>query len=191
LPLACFCFLSKVAAEKRKGLPHQFPIPFTSYPSPSIQRLFKKMSNYRYKYGLTFLPGMIKLIFFIHKPIAKQKTLTPLTYTDAIQYAENWRETKKIVFPDGQVFKAFNIPASDIVDLYKKLQEPGVSSFRAYMALGDKNDMSSIRLLLVAVDINGHDVINKNAADDSGIFDFTTPCPTQCDKDSPLNNLFL
>ncbi len=96
--------------------------------------------------------------------------------------------------------KAFNIP---LIDLQEVIKETGVDSVRAYIGVAkfENHDtkppeiMYEEKLLIVGVDKNGKDMISVVKAPDGlgdgegdgdDIYDFTRPCPTACDPESPL-----
>lgn len=93
----------------------------------------------------------------------------------AQEWAAKWRSN-----PNNTI-KAFLIPNVDITQL---LAEKGVQDVRAYVGI-DENDEQ--KLMLVGVDENGNDLIDE--ANGKIIFDFTKPCPSECDINSPLFNL--
>ena len=102
-----------------------------------------------------------------------------ISLTDAVQWISDWRKS-----PDTGV-KAFFIPKDDITDLLRDTNCVGV---RAYLAYGsDGQDPVEAKLLLVNVELDGKgqevDVIMN------GIYDFTKPCPSKCDTNSPLFTL--
>lgn len=102
----------------------------------------------------------------------KQNTITLET---AQRWAENWNTAED---PIGNV-KAFNIPGYNAKEIVK---EPNVVNIRAYMGI---NDDGVPTLIMVGVDVNGDDLIGVNNL----IYDFTTPCPTMCNKKAPFINL--
>jgi hypothetical protein len=97
--------------------------------------------------------------------------------------------------------RAILIPINDlmaIVDKYSTVDENGnirhtLKGVRAYFAV-KRDEVASednVTALIVAVDKEGNDLINTTDGlaeeeDGSGIYDFTLPCPTECDVDSPL-----
>lgn len=101
---------------------------------------------------------------------------------------------------DEAIPRAILIPINDlmaIVEKYSTVLENGditneLQGVRAYFAVketdtGKPNDVTA---LIVAVDKFGNDIIPTSdaitAEEGSEIYDFTQPCPTQCDPDSPL-----
>lgn len=86
---------------------------------------------------------------------------------------------------DKNFLRAFTIPGEDFKELIKL---PGVVDARAY--LGIKKGESKPCLLLVGVDKDNKDIVSDLETEivlgTSGIYDFTTPCPDTCDKDSKL-----
>jgi hypothetical protein len=80
--------------------------------------------------------------------------------------------------------KAYFIPIADLAGLMKDTKCIGV---RAYLAFGGiAPNQPEAKLLFVDVDSsapNGKDMIGN------GIYDFTKPCPTYCDVNSPIYKL--
>lgn len=98
-----------------------------------------------------------------------------ITLEQAQEWAKNW-----VSNPENTV-KAHLIPEIDVTQL---LAEPGVANIRAYIGV-DENGVN--KLMLVGVDADGKDMIND--AEGQYIYDFTMPCPSTCDVDSPLYTL--
>ena len=63
------------------------------------------------------------------------------------------------------------------------LDEPGAAYIRIYPAMNDEREVT---LTAVAVDAEGNDMIGTE--ENSGVYDFTCPCPNTCDVNSPLNH---
>ena len=76
--------------------------------------------------------------------------------------------------------KAFLIPKEDISQLF---EYEGVCDVRTYMGV---DETGIHKLIIVGVDIDGNDLINP--ARNQFIYDFTRPCPEDCDTRSPLFN---
>lgn len=115
--------------------------------------------------------------------------------------------------PNGpDIFRGFRIPLEDMknimedIDCYNK-QGGNINSVRIYLAKKDaaSNDANDVHVLLLPID--GGDPIEPTANGlnefpygkdllmikrtptsefTSSIYDFTTPCPKQCDVSSPL-----
>jgi hypothetical protein len=90
-------------------------------------------------------------------------------------WAKKWRSN-----PENTV-KAHLIPQIDITEL---LAEENVVDVRAYIGI-DENGVN--KLMLVGVDKDGNDLIDDTC--EQYIYDFTKPCPSTCDVDSPLYTL--
>jgi len=93
--------------------------------------------------------------------------------------AQAWARTW-IATPDTTV-KAHLIPQVNITQL---IESQGCQDIRAYMGI-DEDGIA--RLMLVAVDENGNDLIDESKG--YYIYDFTLPCPNNCDVNSPLYTL--
>jgi hypothetical protein len=99
--------------------------------------------------------------------------------TTAISWISAWRSK-----PDTGV-KAFFIP---VIDFSSLMQDENCIGVRAYLAFGNSDgNPAEAKLLLVDVEgdisTGGRDVVGN------GIYDFTQPCPTTCDVNSPLYTL--
>lgn len=106
--------------------------------------------------------------------------------TTAIDLTTNYRNYSSGISPTPDYIRAFNIPIEDITSLSQI--ETG-TSVRAYLGLAVPGDITSLQLVLVPVDKNNKDILSIQAPDgtaQSSIYDLTTPCPQNCDIDSPL-----
>jgi hypothetical protein len=136
----------------------------------------------------------------------------PIDINDAINYARNWRNAQP------KNCKAFLIPAMDLIDTLEEMgvikkQSDGNyslnniknSGVRAYMGIDPSEpDGGGEKLLIVgtSIDCNGkhRDIVEREKSSGcptsfvmplptgSGVFDLTTPCPSECDTLSPLEN---
>lgn len=148
-------------------------------------------------------------------PIPVEKAIT-LTSNWRSFYAEIYNDSKehhKKIDPNGEeVFRGFRIPLSDleeILNVIKKFNEENsekINSIRAYL-VKDSEDTSYLRdihVILLPV-VGGKEIEPfpvKNAAPygtdllkvedrtlgitKSVIYDFSQPCPTECDTESKL-----
>jgi hypothetical protein len=98
-----------------------------------------------------------------------------ITLAQAQAWATKWRSNP------ANTVKAHLIPEVDISQL---LAEPGIANIRAYIGIDDNG---TNKLMLVGVDADGKDMIND--ATGQYIYDFTRPCPADCDNTSPLFTL--
>lgn len=110
------------------------------------------------------------------------------------------RMTKAADVPQNAIPRAILIPISDllaIVSKYTTTDSDGkviskIEGVRAYFAItpSDKDLPDPVTALVVPVDQEGNDIINlpgsNDIFDDTEIYDFTKPCPDQCDPESPL-----
>lgn len=112
---------------------------------------------------------------------------TTISLEKAVTGTTNWR---MILYPfmNDNVIRGFYIPIQDIVELGKMHQE--CEGVRGYFSLEEPEKFTSVKMILVPVDKNGHDILSKPAGDngeeESTIYDFTQPCPHLCDTVSPL-----
>lgn len=101
-------------------------------------------------------------------------------YQIMLNKAKDWTTAWRENYPD--MVKAFRI---DVAEIHEILATPGIAYVRAYMGYDD--GAKTEKLMLVPVDANNKDLINENPSSDSCVYDFTLPCPSTCDLDSPLN----
>jgi hypothetical protein len=127
----------------------------------------------------------------LERPTANQNVPSPgIPEATAITYTTNYRNYISGIDKNPDYIHAFNIPMSDIVSLADFTKCPSV---RAYLGMSDPTDVSTLKLVLVPVDTLNNDILsipvtNGSGAivDQSSIYDFTSPCPSICDIDSPL-----
>lgn len=130
-----------------------------------------------------------------------------ISIPEAIQRTTNWREfmsanTKEGVDPRF-IPKAVYISKTDIMEMAERFKDPTMVGARAYFTLdnpAEELEKNIITFCLVMVRSCegkecGEDVLYLSGGglkdgddDDSGVYDFTQPCPSYCDPDSPLYN---
>lgn len=128
----------------------------------------------------------------------------PIPLEEAIQQARYWREyCKKLLGGKNlPVIKAFFIPLEDLLhvtELAKNDSKHDVAGLRLYFRLENKDDdLSALKAMIVPVVYGTPDIAEaplldwprlrqpNTLAGDSLVFDFTKPCPTECDSYSPL-----
>jgi hypothetical protein len=100
-------------------------------------------------------------------------------YLIPLQTGVNWTTAWRAA-NTGSI-KAFSINIDEVNDM---LKEAGTNSIRLYFGL----DNGVEKLVLVAVNANGQDIINPTVGGQtiSGTYDFCQPCPPICDANSPL-----
>jgi len=111
-----------------------------------------------------------------------------ISLTDGGTLTTNWRNYITTLDPNPDYIHAFNIPMEDIQELSRFTN---CTSIRAYLAMTDPSDVSTLKVILVPVDAKNKDITGipsatETDAEVSTIFDFTSPCPKTCDIDSPL-----
>jgi hypothetical protein len=102
------------------------------------------------------------------------------TYLIPLQTAVNWTTAWRSANPNA--IKAFKINIDEVNDI---LKEVNVNAIRVYFGI----DNGVEKLVLVAVDANGNDIIDPtvNGHVISGTYDFNEPCPPICGSGgSPL-----
>ncbi|MEP6677392.1 MAG: hypothetical protein ABJA78_19685 [Ferruginibacter sp.] len=109
-----------------------------------------------------------------------------ISLEDGVTITTNWRDFIGPIMASENYIRAFYIPIDDITSLAAFHQ---VKAVRAYLALEDVTDPSTLKLAMVPVDDDGKDILfcaSEIAGKQSAIYDFTSPCPQSCDVDSPL-----
>lgn len=133
-----------------------------------------------------------------------QKANPPIPLEEAIQQAKYWRDYCKQLLggKDLPVIKAFFIPLEDLLHVTKLAEHDSkhdVAGLRVYFRLENKDDdLSALKAMIVPV-VNVPSEVAQEALrdwvqltnptdtqDDSLVYDFTKPCPTECDSYSPL-----
>lgn len=132
-----------------------------------------------------------------------------LPFTVSIDEAKTQTEYWRKAHPDAP--RAFLIPAGDLLDCMKEIgiieykednncfvvTDPRSKDLRVYMAKrGEDSPRTDDRLFIVGTEKDDYGVYRDIVEGEktlsgqlygSGVFDFTTPCPSECDSDSPLN----
>jgi hypothetical protein len=123
----------------------------------------------------------------------------PVPQEEAVARTTNWRVLYQEVMEceEKDILRAFYIPIEDIINLYKffkhhKCEVKGVRGYFGHNPL-DPIDPTiyETEFLLCPVDKDGCDILTAPpslglADGTSTIYDFTTPCPTNCDTSSVL-----
>jgi hypothetical protein len=107
----------------------------------------------------------------------------PVPVATAQNWIANWVLRYQLAFPnvtDPQMLRGFRIPMTDVNHLLNNIP-PNTSPnwLRVYLYLKDPCDLSSVGVLILAVDSDGNDIIGSDP-NNSLIYDFTCPCPTEC-----------
>lgn len=136
-------------------------------------------------------------------------SVPPIPIQKATKEAANWRSyCKKLL--DGKkgkggedlpVMKAFFVPIGDlleVLELAKNDSGKDVAGMRIYFRLEkEDDDLSNLQAMIVPVILEPDNFYLRDWAqlhhpaedeDPSLVFDFTKPCPTECDKFSPLTH---
>jgi hypothetical protein len=123
----------------------------------------------------------------------------PIKINDAITWTEAWQKNNKTLA------KAFLIPVDDLLVCFQEMglkittdahgvisASPTVNKIRGYLAL----DGTTEKMLFVGTEKAGdiyEDIVEgrlltsgRNPRIGSGVYDFTTPCPSDCDPKSSL-----
>jgi hypothetical protein len=126
----------------------------------------------------------------IQSQLSKQKvveSVNAIPLATAQKWANRWTK-KEGHYNKHHEFHAFLIPKVDLVEVLRE----GVDAVRAYIGVDDNNVE---KLMIVGtkydpvtkiyVDMISVGVENSTAQQD-GIYDFTSPCPNDCDPSSPM-----
>ena len=110
-----------------------------------------------------------------------------ITLEHAKKWAARWRKEEG-TYNKHHELKAFLIPKADLMEVLAE----GIDAARAYIGIDDKGVE---RLMIVGTTFDPKtgiytDMITDTSKDgvqlDGDIYDFTQPCPSTCDIDSPL-----
>ncbi|KQC01744.1 hypothetical protein [Pedobacter sp. Hv1] len=131
-----------------------------------------------------------------------QITVPTIPLPDAVARVTRFRAQLAGSVPEANIPRAILIPIADILAIVNKYQTitpkgditVALKGVRAYFAVKreDEDLPDDITALIVPVNLQGDDIITTppglGDGDDDGseIYDFTTPCPTECDVKSPL-----
>lgn len=132
----------------------------------------------------------------------------PIPLGEAIHEAALWRNYCKKLLKgqkgahgeDLPIIKAFFVPIADlkaVLELAAEDSGMNVAGMRIYFRLKQEgDDLSQLQAMIVPVVLEPNleslrDWVErkhvKEDGDDSLVFDFTKPCPTECDEKSPLS----
>jgi hypothetical protein len=116
-----------------------------------------------------------------------QKFRPPVSHREALTNMSNWRKIARPVMGNN-FLRGFYIPHDDLLEVRRN--HPDARGVRAYFSILDQNTIASIHLYIVPVDERGKDILipakdNDGKYYESTVYDFTQPCPNQCDFESP------
>lgn len=103
-----------------------------------------------------------------------------------VDYTTNYRTYISNIDPSPDYIRAFNIPMTDVASLAEFTK---CTSVRAYLGMSTPGDISTLKLVMVPVDDKNNDILSipvPGGTTQSSIYDFTSPCPSICDINSPL-----
>lgn len=109
--------------------------------------------------------------------MTNQGSTNTITLQEAQERAARWRAQTI----EGANFKGSLISQLDLKGLVSEIGENGIRAYNGINAEG------VYKLMIVAVDVNGNDLIDDKNGD--YIYDFTVPCPEKCDINSPMFTL--
>ena len=121
------------------------------------------------------------------KPV-KDDNHNTIPLEEAIERIRVYREVASRIFPPENVPKAIFIPIDDVMEIIEKYnRREEVSGIRVYFSqLTDEPETAEVRGLVVPVRKDMTDIVDSGPDGESSIYDFTMPCPTQCDIKSRL-----
>ncbi|MBL0913770.1 MAG: hypothetical protein IBJ09_15495 [Bacteroidia bacterium] len=111
------------------------------------------------------------------------KTLIKIPLAEAVDLTQNWVEytqLNKPFEPHQGAKRAFKVSKEDIIAL---TNQEGFCGIRVYLGKDTPDAEGDMRLVLVAVNEEGDDIIVEP---NPGVYDFSMPCPSTCDLKSPL-----
>jgi hypothetical protein len=148
---------------------------------------------------LKFLNLKQKITMDLNDSSKAQRDQYRIPLSEAVRRTTNWREfirTQEATASYADITRGVFISIEDIQGLASIKNPDGVSGVRAYFALDQSPEQQlpgtgSVRLILVAVDNNNRDILGNTTPIGLGetedeIYDFTKPCPDNCDPRSPL-----
>lgn len=115
------------------------------------------------------------------------KKVNTISLKEAKTWAKRWSK-KEGHYNKHHELHAFLIPKVDLIEVLTE----GVDAVRAYIGVDDNN---TEKLMIVGTKFNPETGIYEDmitvgvgnmAAEQDDIYDFTSPCPTTCDSDSPM-----
>lgn len=108
---------------------------------------------------------------------------------EAQRWANRWKK-KEGHYNKHHKLNAFLIPKVDLIEVLGE----GIDAVRAYIGVDD-NGVEKLMIVGTKLDKETGiyvDMIStgdtENAGLEGDIYDFTRPCPSACDPDSPINN---
>lgn len=144
-------------------------------------------------------------IYKLIKPRIMSEENKKISLNTAIAWAENWREVES-GYNEYNKCRGFLVPAQDLVAVLKEISDqPYPSYIRAYLGVEllivEGKMVSEEKLMIVGTEKAIDPVTEKtyykdllpndrtsDLGDDGGsIWDFTDPCPPDCDPNSALN----
>jgi hypothetical protein len=126
-----------------------------------------------------------------------------ISLAEAVTRVTRFRNYFLQFLPQSTCPRAIEIPFEAIVDIvnkYHSVDSEGnvtndLEGIRLYLSI-DETDPTKpqyVTGVVVPVGLDGHDIIYPNNVargegddDDTEIYDFTVPCPSECDIESPL-----
>ena len=123
-------------------------------------------------------------------------TSTTISPEEAITRTTIWRDfiALNTNLPNASIPRGCFISLDDIMQLSRDPRYQNISGVRAYFTCAENDtpqNVTEVSLILVPVDQEGNDILEINVPSDSGVVvsaveDFTKPCPSACDVNSPL-----
>ena len=109
------------------------------------------------------------------------ESIYDLPLETAVEWTARWRAFQQEAKPDPtNDKKAFRVNVQELIDVVKGIPDQ-VEYVRFYLGLDDE---LTEHMILVGVDKDNKDLCTYEGQ--SCTYDFTHPCPSTCDVDSPL-----
>lgn len=113
------------------------------------------------------------------------KETNTISLQTAQTWAKKWRKEEG-TYNSHHELRAFLIPKEDLTELLAE----NADAVRAYIGV-DENDVE--KLMIVGTKFNSETEVYEDMVPGGelggNIYDFTKPCPPNCDEKSPLNDL--
>ena len=109
-----------------------------------------------------------------------------ISLATAVSWTTNWRSA-----PSSSA-RAFLVPVEDLQGVLAEMGNPSTGCIRAYLGVDNTNGEEKLIIVGTKKDKSGvyRDLLpdaGDGDGDDFSIWDFSTPCPPDCDDDSALN----
>ncbi len=108
---------------------------------------------------------------------------------EAVERVTHFRNRMLGYMPAPDVPRAVLIPVEALQEIMTRYGND-MNGIRTYFSIEGGPEQTAVTVVVVAVDQQGKDIIAQSKSegedDDSDIYNFTGPCPSECDTTSPL-----